>query len=265
MLRKNLLAVAVATSVIAPGCKGPGGAPDVEEKQLLGQVKANLAQRDGAVSSYKFTGETTEGSETVVFDFAYRAPNRMRGSLKAPTERTFSFDGEKLHDLAPASRALTTFTMKMAKEKNALVLAQTFGPFVAGGFRAPLFDDKAVKVKRIAHPKAVDAVELRTDTKDETGAAVSVTHHLRYPSMDFLGKTTEAGGNKTETRVEEEHCLERPKICFPKRLTQWSEGKQLVETKLDNIDINGEVPVDSFKLVVPEGYEQKSRELVDAP
>ncbi len=260
-MKKSLLA---ASLLVLPACPKPGAGGD-DGKALIGQVKSNLAQRDGAISSYRFTGETEEAGHAAVFDFQYRAPNRMKGSLKAPSEKTFSFDGEKLHELSPAGRTLTTFVLKLPKEKNALLLAQTFSPFVPEGYRAPLFDDKSVKVKKVSHPKAVEAVELRTEVKDAAGHAYAVTHTLRWPSMDFLGKTTEANGDTGEVRVDEEHCLERPKICFPKKLTQWTGGKQVAETRLENIAINGEMPVDSFQLIAPEGYEKKAQELIEAP
>jgi hypothetical protein len=228
---------------------------------LLSDAKQRLAARDGRLTSYALAGTARQGPETLDFSFAYRAPQKMLGTLGAPASRTYAWDGEHLFERSDAARQFVTFNNELPADKRAGVLTEIFAPFAPEGFRAPLLPSKGVSARRAAHPRSPEAVEL---TVKPEGDDVEVTYVLRWPSLDFLGKRTLSGGTASELRVEEEHCEQALGLCVPKRLTQWA-GEQLVaETTLSRVELNPALPSDTFTLGAPEGYTVQTKTLVVA-
>ena len=257
-MRRLLLPVPLLFALAACPKPAPEGG-----KNLLSQVKAGLAERDAKVSSYRLVGATREQGLEAGFEFSYRAPNKMRGQLTRPQRRTFSFDGAKLFDLQQDEKRFTAYEMKLPPEKSALFLTQTFSPFASEGYRVPLLLREGVTVTRTAHPKAPEAVEVKMETKDEAGQTLSVVYHLRWPALDFLGKRSETGGQVVEVRVDEEHCEEALKMCFPKKLTQWDGKNPIATTVLSKVEINPQIPAGEFTLSAPEGFDAKDQQLVE--
>lgn len=228
------------------------------------QVRQRLAARDATLTRYRLAGTVKdEGEEAVSFTFDYRAPQRMRGSLGTPPARTFAWDGTRLYEQQHAEKRFTTFTSELPPAKLAGFLAETFGPLTPEGFRAPLLMSSTT-ARRASHPRAPQAVELVQVLEDGAGR-LELVYVLRWPALDFLGKRTRgADGTEAEVRVEDEHCEQAAGLCVPKRLTRWVGGRQVGETVLTRVELNAEVPNDSFTLAVPEGYEVRTRTLVES-
>lgn len=237
--------------------------PEEPKGELLSLVKEKLTARDGKVQSYHLAGATRQQGQDARFEFFYRHPNRMKGSLTQPVRRSFSWDGQKLFEVVEDDKRFITYEMKLPPHKSLLFLTQTFAPFAPEGYRAPLLLSEGVTATRTSHPRAAEAIEVRQQTKDESGNTLSVTYVLRWPSMDFLKKTSELGGTVSEIRVDAEHCEEPLKLCFPKQLSQWEGGHPVATTALSTVEINPPLPADSFTLTAPEGFEVKSQELIE--
>lgn len=256
-----------AFAVVATSCglKCGGPPPQVATGSLLSEVRAQLGQRDAKLRSYAVESEAEAEGAKAKYRFWYRAPQRMRGEITEPNPMAVSFDGQKLYQLNPAQKTLTVFEVKVSKEKAALMLTQSFAPFVPEGYRVPLFPNSGTQVKKTTHAKAVDAVALTVVTADEQGKPISVEYVLRWPAMDFLSKTTRVGGKNIELRVDEEKCDEKLKLCVPQALSQWNDGMSAGSTRFTHIELNAPVPNDDFVLTAPEGFTSTARELVDAP
>ncbi len=255
------LSVLALSTAVALGCP-----KKVEEdsSSLLSQVKQGLTERDNKVSSYHLKGVTREMGLEASFEFFYRSPNKMRGVLTAPQQRIISYDGEQLFDQSLDEKHFTTFAIKLPPEKRALFLTQSFAPFASEGYRTPLLLRDGVQVVKGTHPKGPQTVEMTMAARSEGGQDVSVTYVLRWPSLDFLAKRVKAGQETQETRVDEEHCEEKLKMCFPKKLTQVQGATSVATTSLTVVEINPALPADTFTLKPPEGYEVKQQELVEA-
>ena len=258
-MRRFLLAVAVPLALLTACPKKA----DESAASLLSRVKVGLSERDAKLTSYRISGVTREQGLEAAFDFAYRAPNKVRGELTKPQRRTYAFDGSKLYDLQPDEKRFTAYELKLSQEKAALFLNQTFSPFASEGFRVPLLMSEGVTVTRVALPKAPEAVEVVLVTKDEASKTLTVTYQLRWPALDFLGKKTELGGNISEVRVDEEHCDEKLKLCFPKKFTHWEGKDPVATTLLTKVEVNPQIPAGEFTLQAPEGFEVKNQQFVE--
>lgn len=232
---------------------------------LLTEVKQRLLERDARLTSYQLEGRTSEGgAEPVAFTFAYRAPQKMRGSLGAPLSRAFSWDGKQLYEQSDADKRFTTFQSELSPERLAGLVTEVFAPLNPYGFRAPLLPSGTV-AKRTSHPRAPEAVELMAKVAGADAQGLEVTYTLRWPTLDFLGKQSRlADGSTQEVRVEEEHCEKALELCVPKRLTQWVKGEKVGEMTLSTVQLNPALPHDTFTLTAPEGYEVQTKTLVDA-
>ena len=228
---------------------------------LLSDAKQRLSGRDGKLTSYVLVGTVREGPQTMDFQFAYRAPQKMLGTLGAPASRTYAWDGEHLRERADAAKTFVTYKNELPPDKRAGVLTELFAPFAPEGFRAPLLPGKGVSAQRTTHPRAPEAVEL---TVRPEGTDVEVTYMLRWPAMDFLGKCTRGGGASSELRVEDEQCEQALGLCVPRRLTQWADGQQVAETSLSRVEFNPTLPAETFALTAPEGYDVQTKTLVVA-
>ncbi|MCY1082249.1 hypothetical protein [Archangium lansingense] len=225
---------------------------------LLSDARQRLSARDGKLTSYVLAGTAREGAQTMDFQFAYRAPQKMLGTLGAPVSRTFAWDGEHLFERDDAAKKFRTYDGGLGPEERAGVLTALFAPFAPEGFRAPLLPGQGVSARRTPHPRGPEAVEL---TVKPAGTDVEVTYVLRWPAMDFLGKRTRSGADTAEIRVEEEHCEQALGLCVPKRLTQWGGGQQVAETSLTRVELNPTLPAETFALSAPGGYDVETKTL----
>ena len=152
----------------------------------------------------------------------------------------------------------------MSAEKLSAFLTEIFTPFVPDGFRAPLLL-RSTKARKVAnHPKAKEAVELSMALEGEAGAGTEVTYVLRWPTLDFLARSTRAAdGTQAEVRMEEEHCDEALKLCVPQKLTRWVKDEKVGETTLSQVELNPALPNDTFTLAAPAGYEVQTKTLVN--
>jgi outer membrane lipoprotein-sorting protein len=258
-MRARLLSVAL---LLLAGCSQQAGEP----AHLLAEVKRRLAERDTRLTSYQLEGLTREdGAPPVGFTFAYRAPQKMRGTLAAPISRTFSWDGEHLFEQSDTDKRFTTFQNELSPERRAGLLTETFSPFTPEGFRAPLLPSN-MSARRSKHALAAEAVELSAKVADPGAESLEVAYTLRWPSLDFLGKQTRLpDGTVMEVRVEQEHCEKAIELCVPQRLTRWVKGQKVGETTLSRVELNPALPNDTFTLAAPQGYEVQTKTLVDSP
>ncbi|RKG93220.1 hypothetical protein D7V97_40195 [Corallococcus sp. CA053C] len=234
--------------------------------ELMAQVRERLAARDAKLTNYQLEGTQKEGdSLSAGFTFAYRAPQKMRGSVSQPAARTVAWDGKHLYEQVDTNKQFTTFNSEVSAEKLSGFLTEIFTPFVPDGFRAPLLL-RSTKARKVAnHPKAKEAVELSMALEGEAGAGTEVTYVLRWPTLDFLARRTRAAdGTQAEVRMEEEHCDAALGLCVPKKLTRWVDSTKQGETVLSRVDLKTPLPNDAFTPTAPEGYSVQTRTLVDS-
>ncbi|MFY1831813.1 hypothetical protein ACN47A_38215 [Myxococcus fulvus] len=231
---------------------------------LASQVKTRLGERDRKLSGYGIAGTVKdEGMDAVPFTFEHRAPDRMRGALGAPAARVFSWDGTHLFEQLDGEKRFTTFKSELPPAKLSGFLTETFSAFIPEGFRAPLLSHGAT-LRRVRHARAEEAVELSLSLGGEA-KGVELVYVLRWPQLDFLDKRSRApDGTEAEVRMEEEHCDAQLGLCVPKRLSRWLGGRKVGETVLTRVDLTKPPPNDAFTLVAPEGYDVKTRTLVEA-
>lgn len=244
-------------------CGCPKDAQKAPEN-LASEARRALAERDKRLGRYFVEATSKQGDAVATHTFAYRAPNRLKGTLLTPQAMTLSFDGTRFFKLSPAEKKLEAFEMKLPADKAALFLTTQFSPFVPEGFRTPLLPSKGVTATKVAHPKGPEAFELVHSTPDEKGQPITVTWHLRYPSGDFLAKATRAGAVTSEVVVDEEQCEQSLSLCVPKVVVQRENGAELGRTTFTRIDLAAEVPNDAFTLTAPEGFTVEKHELVEA-
>lgn len=258
-MRVRMLSVPALCLLLAACARRPDEPP-----ATLSQVKAALAQREARISSYRLAGTVTEAGQTVEFEAAYRAPDRVLGTLGKPAQLTLAFDGRQFFELVPAQHMLTAYAIELPPAKAALFLAEKLLPFTPEGYRAPLLPASGVEVRRATHPRAPQAIELRAQAQSEEGAA-TVSYVLRWPSLDFLAKRSEPqGGPASEVRVEEEHCDAKLALCFPRRLSHWHGGQAGAVVALSAVEIGAPVPADAFTLRALPGYTFAERRLTEA-
>ncbi|MCA2981008.1 MAG: hypothetical protein INH41_00990 [Myxococcaceae bacterium] len=249
--------------VLACGLAGcPRGGPPPEN--LASEARRALAERDRRLERYRVEATSTQGDETARYVFSFRAPNRVKGVMLAPTPLTLSYDGTHFFRLVPSEKKLAAFALKLPPEKAAVFLLTQFSPFVPEGYRAPLLPSKGVVATKVAHPRGPEAFELRVVTPDEGGAPITSVTHLRYPSGDFLQKKTTVGQRVSELVVEEERCDAARALCVPQRVVQRENGAELGRTEFTRVDLSPELAADAFTLTAPEGFALETHELVEA-
>jgi outer membrane lipoprotein-sorting protein len=248
--------------LVACRSSSSGGGGDAE---LMARVREKLAARDVKLVNYQLEGTQTEGDTTASFSFAYRAPQKMRGTVSAPKARTVSWDGKLLYEQVDADRQFTTFKSEVSAQKLSAFLTEVFTPFVPDGFRAPLLL-RSTKAKRATGlPEGKEAVELSMALEGDAGGGVEVTYVLRWPSLDFLAKRTRSpDGTRAEVRMEEEHCDTDLGLCVPRKLTRWVGEARQGETVLTKVDLKAALPNDAFTPAAPDGYSVQTRTLVDS-
>jgi hypothetical protein len=256
------IAPALVLLALAASCKRPteSSIPQGDAK-LLSQLKAGLTEREKRIGSYRLAGAVVQDGDRQEYEFDFRAPGRLKGSLLGDKRRTFSYDGERLFDLVEESKTLTRWEIDVPQEQGRIYLTQLFAPFVPEGYRAPLVDFTQPTVKRVTHPRAVEAVELGSETKDENGAPVRVSYVYRWPSLDLVQRRLQTGQMEVIDDVDEEHCEERLKLCVPKKVTRHFGDKLGPVTTLSRVELGAPVPAESFTLAPPEGYTALSKKL----
>ena len=220
---------------------------------LLKEVRERLAAREGKVQGYALTAEVHEGPHLAKYEFWFRAPNKMRGDITEPGSFTYAFDGRYLYQQSDERRAMLVAELDPSKESTAIALSQTFSPFAPEGLRAPLLKKDDVTATRVKHPKGPEAVKLEQRLRMD-GLAYKLTYVLRWPSMDFLGKTLESKDGAVEVRVEEESCEQLPGLCFPRKLSEWREGRKASTTDIPDLDFSEVLPAEAFVLEAPRGF-----------
>jgi hypothetical protein len=230
------------------------------EARLLEGVRTALAEREAKVRSLHLAGTVTEAGQQLAFELRYRAPSLLRASVPGPTGLTLSFDGERLHELLPAQRALRVYTLKLPPQEAALLLATRFGPFLPDGFRAPLLPRTGVRAREVRHARAERAVELRFETRSD-GEPVTVTYVLRPPGMDLLHKRTETRGASAEVHVDAERCEPALGLCFPEQLSETLSGAAGARTHLSTLEVNPPISPEHFRLNAPESFEKSEHVL----
>ncbi len=249
----HLLAAAALLGPTAACDQGGGKGHAHGEAALLQEVRARLAEREKKIAGYALTAEVTEGSHTAKYEFWFRAPNEMRGDITEPASFAYAFDGRFLYQQSDERRALLISELDPAKESTAVDLMQTFSPFAPEGFRTPLIRKEGALVQRVKHPLATEAVEVKQTLRID-GYAHKVSYVLRWPSMDFLGKTLSSKGGSVETRVERESCVEALGLCFPRELSDWTEGRKRATTVIPDLDLEEILPHEAFQLDAPRGF-----------
>jgi hypothetical protein len=221
------------------------------DPNLLGEVKAVLAEREARLTAYAFTARAGE----LPYAVAFRAPRSTR--LELP-DGALSFDGERFYERDDVLRTFTVYAPQLDAAELALVWSQSFGPQVPEGFRAPLLPPRGVEATRVA-----DTVELTLRTTDN-GKPVTVTSVLRWPSGDFLERRTDYGGAKGGVRMDAEQCDAGLKLCVPTRLSKWAGAQKVEDIVLSDIALGAAAARDAFVLAAPQGFEQLHSTLVPA-
>jgi outer membrane lipoprotein-sorting protein len=226
---------------------------------LSSQLKTALAERDRKLTSYSFSAESQQDGEVARHTFQFRSPNKMRGALTEPSQLEWAYDGTTLTQTRPREHKLLVYQLKLPPQKASIYLHDTFAPFVFEGFRVPLLPPTGATAK--LHD---DKLEVFATLSDE-GGPVEVRYLFRWPSADFLAKSSVVKGARSELRVDEEYCDTTLKLCVPKKVTQYTEGTLVGSTTLSNIVLGAELPNDSFTLKAGEGWATETHEVVESP
>ncbi len=256
-MRRIVPALLALSLVVA--CQKP--TESAADPSLLSQVKTELADREKKIGSYEIAGAVEQDGQRAEFEFVFRAPGRLKGTLLGESGRTFSWDGERLFELSPAARTLTLYEMTLPEAQARIYLTQLFSSFAPEGYRTPLLDFSQAQVKRVTHPKAAEAVELGSETKDESGAQVRVAYVYRWPAMDLLERRLETSQSSMVLSVEEEHCVERLRLCVPKKVVQHVGDTVGAVTRLSRVELEATVPAEAFTLSAPEDFATKTMPL----
>ena len=246
-------ATAAALLVPAAACNQAGRGNPHGDSGLLQEVRTRLAEREKKVAGFALTAEVTEGPHVAKYEFWFRAPNQMRGDITEPASFAYAFDGRFLYQQSDERRALLVSELDPAKESTAVDLMQTFAPFAPEGFRTPLIRKAGAVVQRVKHPLAAEAVEVKQTLRLD-GYAHRVSYVLRWPSMDFLGKTVSSRQGTVETRVDKESCVASLGLCFPRELSDWTEGRKSATTVIPDLDLEEILPHEAFQLDAPRGF-----------
>jgi outer membrane lipoprotein-sorting protein len=254
-------AAALLLLSLVSACKRPADAGAQGDASLLSQVKSGLSDRERKIGSYSIAGVVEQDGQKATFEFDFRAPGRMKGTLLGEKSRTFSYDGERLFDLVRADKTLTTWELDVPPRQARDYLSQLFENFVPEGYRSPVVDLTHATVKRVSHPRAPEAVELASETKDEHGAGIRVAYIFRWPSLDLLERRLDTAETTATLAVDEEQCDERLKLCMPKKLTQHFGQALGAVTTLSRVELGAAIPAEAFTLELPEGFTGATKQL----
>lgn len=242
---------------LAGGCRCLT-APPAAGDELLVEVRRRLAERELKLRSFSLEGRTEEQGQVATYAFAFRAPNRMRADLRGPPPRTFTFDGQVLHETVFEQRRTYRYRLELPPEEASLFLNQVFAPVAPEGFRSPLIGTARVNVQRVSHPRAPEAIRLAQTAGGGAEPELTLVTHLRWPSLDFLDKAA-AGA---EVVVEEEHCVERLGLCVPSLLRHgYGAGAPGAVTRITRIDLEAALPLEHFRGELPEGFTLEEKTL----
>lgn len=225
-------------------------------EDLLPRLKSALAERDRKLTSYRFAAEAHQGDAVARHAFAFRSPNKMRGTLMEPDRFEWAFDGTTLARAHYRQHKLEVYALKLPPAKASVFLHDTFSPFVFEGFRTPLLPPTGATAKRTG-----DQVEVSAKLADDLDA----TWVFKWPSADFVSKTTTLKGERSVLQVDEEQCDATLGLCVPKKVSQRTGDTLIGSTTLSEITLNPELPEGEFTLHAGEGWTTETHEVVETP
>jgi hypothetical protein len=248
--------------LLVAGCSTPVAQPD----NLIKQTQALLLEREAKLSRYRFGARSEQqGEQAVDFDFAYRSPDRLRarvhGFYPASAYDVITYDGHALYEVMTQPKVFRKVSLPNGAAQRALRVAERFAPYIPEGFRNPVLPWKSVEVRRVAHPRAPEAVALRATLKDEAGHPLTITYTLRWPSGDFLAKRLEGSGGLVELRMDEEQCEKRMDLCVPLQLSQYRNGVRVGGIQVLDLELFAAPPLEDFTPSPPNGYALETAEL----
>jgi outer membrane lipoprotein-sorting protein len=230
---------------------------------VVSEVRRALAERENRLTRYSVEALTTQGEATASHLFSYRSPNRVKGTVVRPTPMTLAFDGQRFFRLSPPEKQLVVYEVKLPKEKAAWFLTTQFAPFVAEGFRTPLLPSSGLTARRRTASTGQEVFEVLFEVPDESGAMMTTRYELKFPSGDFILKETRLQGQTKTLRAEAEHCVAAWGVCVPQRVVERENDVLVGTTVFSNIDLQAELPLDSFSVSAPEGFAVEKHQLVE--
>ncbi|MFT3840362.1 MAG: hypothetical protein QM723_25460 [Myxococcaceae bacterium] len=239
----------VALLIIVVGAACTRGNED-----LLPRLKSALAERDRKLTSYRFSAEAHQGDAVARHAFAFRSPNKMRGTLMEPDRFEWAFDGTTLARAHYRQHKLEVYALKLPPAKASVFLHDTFSPFVFEGFRAPLLPPTGATAKLNG-----DKVEVSAKLADDLDA----TWVFKWPSADFVSKSTTVKGERSVIQVDEEQCDAKLGLCVPKKVSQHTGDTLIGSTTLNEISLNPELPEGEFTLHAGEGWTTETHEVIE--
>ena len=79
---KTVTGVLAASALCLTGCKKQSApSADAADAKLLSQAKTHLTEREKKLTSYQLVGTVEEAGQKASFDCAFRAPNKMKGTV----------------------------------------------------------------------------------------------------------------------------------------------------------------------------------------
>lgn len=228
------------------------------DESLLPRLKSALAERDRKLTRYRFAAESHQGDAVARHTFAFRSPNKMRGALLEPKRVEWAFDGTTLFQARADERTLTVYQLKLPRAKASILLHDTFTPFVFEGYRAPLLPSAGATAKRLD-----DAVEVSATVTDGPDA-VELRYRFKWPSADFVSRTSKVNGVEVVLQVDEEQCDGKLGLCVPKRVSQHRGSTLVGSTALSSIELNPELPEGDFTLSPGDGWASETRDVTEA-
>ncbi len=170
------------------------------------------------------------------FQFAYRAPQKMLGTLGAPASRSYAWDGEHLMERSDAASEASSPTRTSCRPEQARGRAspRSSPPSPPEGFRAPLLPGKGVSARRVSHPRGPEAVELTVKPEGTDGEVTVRAALARHglPGQAHRQRRRQLGDSRRGGGSASRPCG----LCVPQRLTQWAGEQQVAETTLSRVD-----------------------------
>jgi outer membrane lipoprotein-sorting protein len=231
-----------------------------DETAIIASAKQLLAEREKRLTSYRIEVESRSEQLEAQHTFFFRSPNLMAGEIRSPQRLQLAFNGSHLFKQLDSEKKRVDYALALPQAEAALLLAQTFNPFVPEGFRTPLLPMRGIRARQAAHPLEPKAIELIVEQVDD-GVTVSMTYVLRADSGDFLAKRVTRGTTVIETTVVEERCDEALHLCVPRKLVERNNGVQVASTELKKIELNVPLPNDGFTLTAPADYQLESKKI----
>lgn len=219
----------------------------VKSSQVVSEVKSGLIAREAKLKSYHLVVDShEEGAVDARHEVFYRAPYRLRGVVRSPSAFEISFDGEQLFVLQEGQLQAKKI---QPSEETAVALYKQFAALVPEGFAVPLLPSKGVTGSRLS-VDGDDAAQLSVQS-GEGATAATTSWVYRWPDLELIEKRTEQNGQIVTIKVDERHCDQALKLCVPKKLSRWEQGKPIGTVVVSTLELNPELPVEDFTLHAP--------------